>query len=46
MNHLPTSFHRDPADRLIEATARIPKPPLATMGRKIRKARLAPLWKR
>lgn len=45
MNRLPASFHRDPADRLIVATARVLKQPLATMDRKIRKARLAPLWK-
>lgn len=45
MNRLPTPFHRDPADRLIVATARVLKRPLATMDRKIRKARLVPLWK-
>jgi PIN domain nuclease of toxin-antitoxin system len=45
MNRLPTAFHRDPADRLIVATARFLKLPLATQDRKIRKSRLAPLWK-
>lgn len=45
MNRLPAAFHRDPADRLIVATARHLKLPLATMDRKMRKARLAPLWK-
>jgi len=45
MNRLPSAFHRDPADRLIVATARYLKLPLATMDRKMRKARLAPLWK-
>lgn len=45
MNLLPASFHRDPADRLIVATARFLKLPLATKDRKIRKSRLAPLWK-
>lgn len=45
MNRLPASFHRDPADRLIVATARFLKHPLATKDRKIRNSRLAPLWK-
>lgn len=46
MNLLPSSFHRDdPADRLIVATARALGLPLATHDRKIRKSRLAPLWK-
>ena len=45
MNRLPASFHRDPADRLIVATARALKLPLATRDRKIRTARLVPLWK-
>jgi PIN domain nuclease of toxin-antitoxin system len=44
MNRLPASFHRDPADRLIVATARSLKLPLATMDRKIRRSRLVPLW--
>lgn len=45
MNRLPASFHRDPADRLIVATARALKLPLATKDRKIRSSRLVPLWK-
>lgn len=45
MNRLPSTFHRDPADRLIVATARSLKRPLATHDRKIRKSRLASLWK-
>lgn len=45
MNRLPTPFHRDPADRLILATARFLKLPLATKDRKIRNSRLVPLWK-
>lgn len=45
MNRLPASFHRDPADRLIVATSRLLKIPLATKDRKIRKSRLASLWK-
>lgn len=46
MNRLPSSFHRDPADRLIVATARALKRSLATHDRKIRKSRLVSLWKR
>ena len=45
MNRLPASFHRDPADRLIVATARFLRLPLAAKDRKIRKSRLVPLWK-
>ena len=45
MNKLPSSFHRDPADRLIVATSRRLKTPLATSDRKIRKSRLVSLWK-
>jgi PIN domain nuclease of toxin-antitoxin system len=45
MNKLPSSFHRDPADRLIVATSRHLKTPLATSDRKIRKSRLVSLWK-
>ena len=45
MNRLPANFHRDPADRLIVATARFLELPLATKDRKIRRSRLVPLWK-
>jgi PIN domain nuclease of toxin-antitoxin system len=45
MNRLPAHFHRDPADRLIVATARALKLPMATRDGKIRKSRLVPLWK-
>ena len=45
MNRLPPSFQRDPADRLIVATARSLKLPLATKDRKIRSAKLVPLWR-
>ena len=45
MNRLPASFHRDPADRLIVATARVLKLPLATKDRKIRSSRMVPIWK-
>lgn len=44
MNRLPARFQRDPADRLIVATARALKLPLATHDRMIRKSRLVPLW--
>lgn len=45
MNRLPASFHRDPADRLIVATARFLKRSLATKDRKIRDSKLATFWK-
>ena len=45
MNRLPAAFQRDPADRLIVATARALNVPLATHDRKIRRSRLVPLWK-
>ncbi len=45
MNRLPAGFHRDPADRLIVATARCLKLPLATKDRKIRRSRMVPVWK-
>lgn len=45
MNRLPQSFQRDPAGRLIVATARSLKLPLATKDRKIRSAKLLPLWR-
>lgn len=45
MNCLPSTFHRDPADRLIVATSRFLKVPLATKDAKIRKSRLTTLWK-
>jgi PIN domain nuclease of toxin-antitoxin system len=45
MNRLPSTFHRDPADRLIVATSRFLKLPLATKDRKIRQSRLVSLWK-
>jgi len=43
--HLPATFHGDPADRLIVATARAHRLPLATPDRAIRRSRLARLWK-
>ncbi len=45
MNRLPTGFHRDPADRIIVATSRVLKMPLATKDRRIRKSRLVSLWR-
>ena len=41
----PKSFHGDPADRLIVATARARKLPLATRDAAIRKSRALKLWK-
>ena len=45
MNQLPSTFHRDPADRLIVATARAENIPLATHDRKILAANLTPIWR-
>ena len=42
---LPDTFHQDPADRLIVATARSLKIPLATQDRKIITSRLTRIWK-
>jgi len=45
LDELPESFHGDPADRLIVATARAHGMPLATRDRNIRKSRTTRLWK-
>jgi PIN domain nuclease of toxin-antitoxin system len=45
VDSLPPSFHGDPADRLIVATARAHGMPLATHDAAIRKSRAVPLWK-
>ena len=45
LDALPRSFHGDPADRLIVATARSRRMPLATHDAAIRRARVVPLWK-
>jgi PIN domain nuclease of toxin-antitoxin system len=45
INELPTSFHGDPADRVIVATARAHELRLATHDGRIRRSRLARLWK-
>lgn len=42
---LPASFHGDPADRLIVATARAHAMQLATRDPAIRKSRMVSLWK-
>ena len=42
---LPATFHADPADRLIVATARAHGIPLATHDAGIRKSRVVKLWK-
>jgi PIN domain nuclease of toxin-antitoxin system len=41
----PASFHGDPADRLIVATARAHALPLATHDAAIRRSRAAKIWK-
>jgi len=45
LDSLPRSFHGDPADRLIVATARAHALPLATRDTRIRRSRMARLWK-
>ena len=45
LDELPTSFHGDPADRMIVATARTHSLPLATRDANIRRSRAAKLWK-
>ena len=45
LDQLPASFHGDPADRLIVATARAHAMPLATHDAAIRRSRAAKLWK-
>jgi len=42
---LPTTFHRDPADRLIVATCRVMGLSLLTRDRRILRSRLVPRWK-
>jgi PIN domain nuclease of toxin-antitoxin system len=44
LDDLPESFHGDPADRVIVATARAHRLPLATHDVRIRRSRLAKLW--
>jgi PIN domain nuclease of toxin-antitoxin system len=45
LDSLPPSFHGDPADRIIVATARARSLPLATRDATIRRSRIATLWK-
>jgi len=45
LDGLPDSFHGDPADRMIVATARAHAMPLATHDATIRKSRAAQVWK-
>jgi PIN domain nuclease of toxin-antitoxin system len=45
INDLPASFHGDPADRMIVATARAHDLPLATHDEAIKRSRLVKLWK-
>jgi PIN domain nuclease of toxin-antitoxin system len=45
LDALPKSFHGDPADRLIVATARSRQLPLATHDAAIRRSRAATLWR-
>jgi PIN domain nuclease of toxin-antitoxin system len=44
LDSLPASFHGDPADRLIVATARAHRLPLATRDASIRRSRSVRLW--
>ena len=44
VNELPASFHGDPADRIIVATARAHGLPLLTRDANIRRSRLVRLW--
>jgi len=45
LDGLPRRFHGDPADRLIVATARSRRLPLATMDTSIRRSRVVPIWR-
>lgn len=45
VDDLPATFHGDPADRLIVATARAHALPLATHDRAIRRSRTVRLWR-
>jgi len=45
LDNLPKTFHGDPADRIIVATARSYELPLATRDGNIRRSRAVKLWK-
>ena len=44
LDHLPSDFHGDPADRIIVATARAFDIPLATRDKVIRRSGAVRLW--
>ncbi len=44
LTRLPSSFHRDPADRIIVASARARKLPLLTQDRRIVDSQLTARW--
>jgi PIN domain nuclease of toxin-antitoxin system len=44
LDDLPASFHGDPADRLIAATARAHRLPVATHDKAIRRSRAVKVW--
>jgi PIN domain nuclease of toxin-antitoxin system len=45
VDDLPDTFHGDPADRMIVATARVHDLPLATHDEAIKKSRLVKIWR-
>jgi PIN domain nuclease of toxin-antitoxin system len=45
VDDLPASFHGDPADRMIVATAQVHDLPLATHDDAIKKSKLVKIWK-
>jgi PIN domain nuclease of toxin-antitoxin system len=45
LDELPAGFHGDPADRLIAATARCKRLPLATYDKALRRSRSIEIWK-
>ena len=45
LDELPAEFHGDPTDRLIAATSRCKRLPLATWDRTLRRSRSIEIWK-
>ncbi len=45
LDELPAGFHGDPADRLIAATSRCKRLPLATYDKALRRSRSIEIWK-
>ncbi len=45
LDELPAAFHGDPADRLIAATSRCKRLPLATYDKALRRSRSIEIWK-